>query len=100
MQSKVDKSRKKTGGRTKGTPNKKTSSFQDALESQGFSVPESMVKLFNSTQDDRIKLSIIELSLKYSLPVPKPKEENPEDSDDSLDEMTDVSNDQLIKIFK
>lgn len=100
MISKVDKNRIKTGGRKKGTPNKKTVSFRQALNEQGFDVSESMVSLYSSTDNDSIKLAIIELALKYSQPVPKAKEENNPDEEDSSEDTTDMSNDQLIKIIK
>jgi hypothetical protein len=82
----------KSGGRTKGTPNKKSKVFSDELESNGFDLAKSIVELFKTTQNESIKLSLIELVTKYKVPVPKsidlPIESEPqEESEDSTEDL-------------
>lgn len=49
--SKVDKSRKKSGGRKPGTPNKKTAEVQKAVEESGITPLDYMLKIM---RDDSI----------------------------------------------
>lgn len=100
--SKVEKSRKagkpkglpKSGGRTAGTPNKKTASFSEELENKGFSLAEAIVNLFNSTTNESIKLHLIELVAKHKLPIPKQKEQE----DEELEETTTTTD--ILKVIK
>lgn len=77
--SKVEKSRKKTGGRQKGTPNKKTLEFVDALGS--FNPAKALVDLYETTEDDNIKLGCLKEMLKYIYPQRKAVEVNVETFD-------------------
>ena len=67
--SKVDKKKTKTGGRKKGTPNKKTIEFIEALK--GFDPVVELTKLYKNTKDDGIKLGVLKEMLKYIYPQRK-----------------------------
>ena len=71
--SKVDENRKreKTGGRKKGTPNKKTLEFEKKLNECGFDAIEEAVCLFRNTEDDSIKANILSNFFKYLYPQRK-----------------------------
>lgn len=62
--------RSPNAGRKKGTPNKVTSSFRQALAASGFDLAAAAVKLFKSTQDENIKVKMLELIAKYTQVVP------------------------------
>ena len=57
------------GGRQKGTPNKRTADFFDALGD--FSPLERMVEIANSTEDESLVVRICETLLKYMYPQRK-----------------------------
>lgn len=67
--SKVDKNRKKTGGRQKGTPNKKTVEFITALGS--FDPVKRLVELCSKTEDEALEAKICLELLKYIYPQRK-----------------------------
>lgn len=77
--SKVDKNRNtvcgkkkgspKTGGRQKGTPNKKTLEFSEALGS--FNPVGALVEIYNQCEDWGIKLGAVKEMLKYIYPQRK-----------------------------
>lgn len=67
--SKVEKSRKKTGGRKKGTPNKKTQEFIEQLGD--FKTVEEMKNLYYITDKQDIKFAICKEFLKYEFPQRK-----------------------------
>lgn len=68
--SNVEKSRKKTGGRKKGTPNKKTAELQEILG--GFNPAEKLMELYNkSTTKDDLKVLICKELMKYIYPQRK-----------------------------
>ena len=68
--SKVETSRKKTGGRKKGTPNKKTAELQEILG--GFNPAEKLMELYNkSTTKDDLKVLICKELMKYIYPQRK-----------------------------
>lgn len=80
IMAKVDKnSEKKTrggskpgerrGGRQKGTPNKKTLEFVEALGS--FDPVNALIDLYEKTKDDGIKLGCLKEMLKYIYPQRK-----------------------------
>ena len=71
--SKVDENRKreKTGGRKKGTPNKKTLEFEKKLNECGFDAIGEAVYLFRNTEDDSIKANILSNFFKYLYPQRK-----------------------------
>lgn len=62
----------KSGGRKKGTPNKNRLKIQDELERFNFNVVEEAIKLFQENDDINVKLKIIDLLSRHSLPTPKP----------------------------
>lgn len=84
--SKVDKNRNtvcgkkkgspKTGGRQKGTPNKKTLEFSEALGS--FDPVGALVEIYNQCGDWGIKLGAVKEMLKYIYPQRKPVEASAE----------------------
>lgn len=69
------------GGRQKGTTNKRTLEFIEALGS--FDPVKALIDLYKKTEDDGIKLGVLKEMLKYIYPqrkaieVTKPKEELP-----------------------
>lgn len=63
------KGREKTGGRQKGTPNKRTVEFLDALGD--FPTVENMKALYNTTDDDNLKFMILKELAKYQYPQRK-----------------------------
>lgn len=67
--SKVDKNRKKTGGRKKGTPNKKTVEFINALGS--FDPVKRLIELCSRTEDETLEAKICLEMLKYIYPQRK-----------------------------
>ena len=72
--SKVDENRikrKKTGGRKKGTPNKKTLEFEAKLNELGFDAITQAVELFKKTEDDGVKANILNNFFKYLYPQRK-----------------------------
>lgn len=85
--SKVDKTRNstpgkkkgsvKTGGRKKGTPNKKTSELMQILGS--FNPVEKLKEIFARTEDDALQAKICLDLLKYIYPQRKAIEMNVED---------------------
>lgn len=76
----------KSGGRTKGTVNKRTEVFAEAIEQIGFGLPERIKNLYESTNDEYIKLALINLVVKYVHPVPKPREVDTDEVDVSSPE--------------
>lgn len=67
------------GGRQKGTPNKKTLEFVDALGS--FNPAKALVNLYKRTEDENIKLGCLKEMLKYIYPQRKAVEVNVETFD-------------------
>lgn len=63
------KGHKKTGGRKKGTPNKKTAQFKDKLGK--FDTVAELINLFKTTDDDSLKVTICKEFLKYEYPQRK-----------------------------
>lgn len=60
---------KKTGGRKKGTPNKKTCDF--IIAKGNFATIEEMINLYHSTEKEEIKFAICKEFLKYEFPQRK-----------------------------
>lgn len=85
----------KSGGRVKGTPNKRSMAFGTVLDESGFSIPDKAIELFNTTDDNHLKFKILEFMASYSKPKIKEiqVEDEPEQSQDS--EPVDV-----LKIIK
>lgn len=69
--SKVEKNRKKTGGRKKGTPNKKTLEFAAELEKLDFNAVQKAVELYHNTDEDGVKANILTNFFKYLYPQRK-----------------------------
>ena len=67
--SKVGKNRPKTGGRQKGTPNKKTKELIEILGA--FNPAEKLKEVFKNTNDDNLKAKICLDLLKYIYPQRK-----------------------------
>jgi hypothetical protein len=63
------KGRSKTGGRKKGTPNKKTALFKDKLGN--FDTVEELKFLFETCENDDLKFAICKEFLKYEYPQRK-----------------------------
>ena len=63
------KGRSKTGGRTKGTPNKKTAQFKDKLGN--FNTVAELELLFETCEDKSLKFAICKEFLKYEYPQRK-----------------------------
>ena len=62
----------KTGGRTKGTPNRSTLALQEKLAAWGCDPEEELVKLARDFKTERgLKVSIYSLLLRYTRPLPK-----------------------------
>lgn len=92
-------------GRTKGTPNKRTMKFAEALESTGFDVAVEAVKLFQETDDVHLKHKILTLLATYTVAVPKPKEESNEENNneqisEEIQDLAQKSSEELIKLIK
>lgn len=66
---KFEKGHTKTGGRQKGTPNKKTVEFIEALG--GFDPVEELKKLFINTDDNTLKAKICLELMRYIYPQRK-----------------------------
>jgi len=66
---KFEKGHSKTGGRQKGTPNKKTAEFIEALGC--FNPVEELKKLFNNTDDNTLKAKICLELMRYIYPQRK-----------------------------
>lgn len=98
--SKVDKNRPgkkvKHGGRVAGTPNKRTTAFAEAIVNSGFNLAHQIKSLYESTQDEYVKLALLKLALTYTVPVPKPREVDQEDELPSSNEPISVNN--ILKI--
>lgn len=94
--------REKVGGRKKGTPNKNTYAMKDYLEWKGFSVPEKLMELYQTTGDDILRYKILELMTEYCYPKPKvdiPDFEPEEiDVENMLEQFEHVSNETLSLI--
>lgn len=83
--SKVEKKRKKTGGRTKGTPNKKTLVLLDELGD--FNPVKELKNLFKITDDEDIKLKICLDLMKYIYPQRKAVEHTVDTEDTNTREL-------------
>lgn len=85
----------KTGGRKKGTPNKATTEFRALVNLSGFILPNEIVTLYRDTDNEFIKLKLLELMAQYSYPKPKgeePDHEAGEENDNQVITIADVLN--------
>ena len=72
--------RPKTGGRTKGTPNKSTLALQQKLESLNCDPMTELVKIARDPETETgLKVSIYALLMRHTAPVPKPVDISTED---------------------
>ena len=70
----TNKGGQKTGGRKKGTPNKKTIEFKEQLGN--FDTVGELKKLFNQTEDENLKATILKTFMEYEYPKRKAVEVN------------------------
>ncbi|MCD7779816.1 MAG: hypothetical protein LUH05_04010 [Candidatus Gastranaerophilales bacterium] len=55
-------------GRVKGTPNKATLGVREFLETRNFNVLEKSIELYNKTNKEEVKVTILALLAKYCYP--------------------------------
>ena len=68
MDSKVDKTRQKTGGRTKGTPNKATADVKQAIAAFTSANVDKLDMWLNSIDDPAKRLDLYFKALEYTMP--------------------------------
>ena len=68
MDSKVDKNRQKTGGRTKGTPNKATADVKQAIAAFTSANVDKLDSWLNSIDDPDKRLDLYFKALEYTMP--------------------------------
>ena len=68
MDSKVDKNRQKTGGRTKGTPNKATADVKQAIAAFTSANVDKLDMWLNSIDDPAKRLDLYFKALEYTMP--------------------------------
>lgn len=93
-----ERGRAKSGGRVKGTPNKRTVallSIRDSLAAKSFDLGAEVLKLVSSTLDDSIRLKALELLAKYTQVVPTAEEADT--SEDAVDEqLREMTTEELL----
>jgi hypothetical protein len=90
--------RQKTGGRTRGSPNKNTLKFRELIENTKIDIAIEAVKLYQETENESIKLKILIFLAEYTYSKPKPIEDtNPEDESNTSD---NLSESELLKVIK
>ena len=63
----------KTGGRTRGTPNRSTAALQEKLAALGCDPMAEMVKIAKDpTTETGCKVNIFSTLMRYTVPIPKP----------------------------
>jgi hypothetical protein len=90
----------KTGGRQKGSLNKVTRGLKEALDERGFCIPEKIIELYETTDNEFIRFKLLELASEYSYKKPKDgqEEEDPIDAENLMDRFAHVSNEALVLI--
>jgi hypothetical protein len=79
----------KTGGRTRGTPNKATSALREKLAALSCDPAEELVKMARDPMSEPgLRAHIYSLFLRYTHPVPKPADNLNEDAMTDGSEMT------------
>ena len=86
----------KTGGRVKGTPNKRSLAFSTVLEDADFSIPDKAMELYKTTSDDNLRFKLLEFMASYSNPKIKDKDMPSEDEPTAQDEQ--VSSAQILNM--
>lgn len=72
----------KTGGRVKGTPNKKSLGFLEVLKAKNFCIPSKALELMEHPDATlEIKVKILEFIAAYSLPKLMPAQAKVEEED-------------------
>lgn len=96
---KIDNNRKrgrkpgtpKTGGRTKGTPNKSTSKWSEVLSTEDFCIPTQAIELFfNKSTPPNLKLQILQFLAQYTTSAIKPKDEETEQHEQTSGPNADI----------
>lgn len=90
------KGRSKTGGRAKGTPNKKTAQFKDKLGD--FDTVKELTHLYKTTHDESLRFSICKEFLKYEYPQRKAVEADVESNVTA--EVTSINEKLIIKTIE
>ncbi|QDK43201.1 hypothetical protein DOM21_17410 [Bacteriovorax stolpii] len=97
----------KTGGRKKGTPNRRSLEFRNLLLGEGIDIVKEFATLYKKQTDDEIKLKMLLSSLDFSFPKLKSiddssdehEDENSEEVGIDLEKMSDEDLDNLIAIY-
>lgn len=90
-------------GRPKGSPNKASSIFREALDAIGFNIPEKAVELYESCEREDIKQKILDMMAKYSHPTFKPVDENGQaesEGSQALGLLSAIPSDVLIEAYR
>ena len=89
----------KSGGRTKGTPNKNTLKFKELIANTNIDIAAEAVKLFQNSDNESIRLKVLIFLAEYTYSKPKPTEDTVES--DELEILSyETSNEDLIKLVK
>ena len=96
----------KTGGRKKGTPNRRSLEFRNLLLGEGVDVVKEFAALYKKQTDDEIKLKMLLCSLDFSFPklkaidgIDEDGDEDSEEAEKFLEKMSDEDLDNLIDIY-
>lgn len=81
------------GGRKPGSRNKASQLFQESLHSAGFNAGAEIAALYRNAESEATKVKLLELTLRYSLPVPAPEVSEPEEPQT----FDDVPDEDLLK---
>lgn len=93
----------KYGGRTKGTPNKKTQSLFDKCEAHGFDPFEALLEMAQENIDPQIKLGALKEVCSYLYPKRKAIEHSGLTDPkilDELEKLSQLSEDELREVAK
>ncbi len=90
----------KTGGRQKGTPNKKSQNIVSILEDEGLNVARELACIYHLSNDSYEKIHILFKLLEYCYPKRKAVENLPDESligekDSSKSDLSCLSKDEL-----
>lgn len=100
MDEKIKQPKQKTGGRVKGTPNKRTVKFSEALDQTGFDLAAEAVNLFRTTEDQHLKHKLLIFMANFSVPVPKSVEPTPEDPEQQNESLSNKTSEDLIQLIR
>jgi hypothetical protein len=90
----------KTGGRTKGTPNKATASFKEKLDTSEFDVATELIKYYKTADMPQdLRLKALQLLLEYSQYKPKaPDTADTAPPTEASQALAEVTPEQLLKL--